>query len=119
MAGILVFVEQRNGAIRKASLEALSQAARLAKKAGWPVSAVLVGHAIAGKAAELGAYGAGKVYVEDDERFARYSAEGYAACVRAAARRPPCSWRQPAWAAISPPEWPLVWALAAWRTSPR
>jgi electron transfer flavoprotein alpha subunit len=87
MAGILVFVEQRNGAVRKASLEALSQAARLGKEAGWTVNAVLVGHAVVGKAAELGAYGASNVYVADEERFARYSAEGYAACVRAAVER--------------------------------
>jgi electron transfer flavoprotein alpha subunit len=63
MASILVFIEQRDGAIRKASLEALSEAKRLAAANGMQVSAVLVGHGVAGKAAELGAYGAGTVYV--------------------------------------------------------
>jgi electron transfer flavoprotein alpha subunit len=85
MAGILVFIEQRNGNLRKASLEALSEASRLAKGAGLPVSAVLVGQAVAAKAPELGKYGASKVFVADEERFARYSAEGYAAAVRSAA----------------------------------
>ena len=87
MACILVFVEQRNGNIRKASLEALSEAKRLAAGAGWSVCAVVAGHGIAGKAPELGAYGAGKVYVADEERLARYSSEGYAAAVREAAAR--------------------------------
>jgi len=87
MACILVFVEQRNGNIRKASLEALSEAKRLADGAGWSVCAVVVGHGVAAKAAELGGWGAGKVFAADEERFARYSAEGYAAAVRAAVEK--------------------------------
>lgn len=87
MAGILVFIEQRSGSLRKASLEALSEAKRLASGAKVPVNAVLVGHGIGTRAAELGKYGAGKVFVADEERLARYSAEGYAAAVRAAAER--------------------------------
>ena len=87
MAGILVFIEQRNGSPRKASLEALSEARRLASGATLPVNAVLVGHGIGTRAAELGKYGAGKVFVADEERLARYSAEGYAAAVRAAAEK--------------------------------
>ncbi len=87
MACILSFVEQRDGTIRKGSLEALSQARRLASEAGFEVCAVLVGHGVTDKAAELGAYGASTVYVVDEERFARYSAEGYAAAVRAAVER--------------------------------
>ena len=84
MAGILVFVEQRGGAIRKASLEALSEARRLAGAAGGPVTAVLVGHGVAAKAAGLGAWGAARVLVADEARLERYSSEGYAAAVRAA-----------------------------------
>ncbi len=75
MAGILVFVEQRNGEIRTASLQALSEARRLG---AGPVSAVLPGSGIAGSAAGLGAYGAEKVYVADDPNLALYSSEGYA-----------------------------------------
>ncbi len=84
MACMLTFIEQRNGAIRKASLEALSEAKRLAGANGWTVCAVLVGHGVADKAAGLGAYGASSVYVADEERLGRYSAEGYAAAVKAA-----------------------------------
>ena len=78
MAGILVFVEQRNGEIRTASLQAVSEARRL--EAG-SVSAVLPGSGIAESAAGLGAYGAEKVYLADDPNLALYSSEGYAEVV--------------------------------------
>jgi len=78
MAGILVFIEQRNADIRKASLQALSEAARLA---GGDVAAVIAGSGIADAAAGLGAYGAAKVFVADDPNLALYSAEGYGEAV--------------------------------------
>ncbi len=81
MAGILVFIEQRDGDIRTSSLQALSEARRQAAAAGWPVSAVLVGSGVAAQAASLGAWGATTVYVADAADLARYSSEGYAAAV--------------------------------------
>jgi len=78
MAGILVFVEQRKGQIRAASLQAVSQARRLG---AGEVSAVLPGSGIAGAAASLGAFGASKVFMADDPNLALYSAEGYAEVV--------------------------------------
>jgi electron transfer flavoprotein alpha subunit len=78
MAGILVFVEQRNGVIRQASLQALSEANR---QAGGDVTAVLVGSEIGDLAAGLGASGAAKVFVADDLNLALYSAEGYGEAV--------------------------------------
>ncbi|MEP0774543.1 MAG: electron transfer flavoprotein subunit alpha/FixB family protein [Acidobacteriota bacterium] len=89
MGCILTFVEQRGGVPRKASLEALSQARRLAQGAGWTVCAVLVGHGVKDRAAELGAWGATTVYVADEEKFAAFSAEGYAAAIVAAAKACP------------------------------
>jgi len=85
MGCILTFVEQRGGVPRKASLEALSQARRVAQGAGWSVCAVLVGYGVKDKAADLGAWGAQTVYVADEERLALFSAEGYAAAIVAAA----------------------------------
>jgi electron transfer flavoprotein alpha subunit len=87
MACILTFIEQRDGSIRKASLEALSEARRLATTNGMDVRAVLVGHGVAAKAAELGRYGAGVVYVADEEKLARYSSEGYAAALKLAVEK--------------------------------
>lgn len=78
MAGILVFVEQRSGVIRQASLQAVSEAHR---QAGGDVAAVLVGSGIGDAAAGLGSYGAAKVFVADDPNLALYSAEGYGEAV--------------------------------------
>jgi len=79
MAGILVFVEQRDGEIRRTSLQALSEARRQAAGRGWPVSAVLAGQGVTAKAAGLSAWGATKVFVADDPKLALYAPEGYAA----------------------------------------
>jgi electron transfer flavoprotein alpha subunit len=81
MAGILVFVEQRDGEIRAASLQALSEARRLAAGPGWSVVAVLVGDGVAGTGTSLGGYGAETVYLADGSDFKLYSAEGYTAAV--------------------------------------
>lgn len=78
MAGILVFIEQREGNLRKASLEALSAAARLAGERSLPVVAVLCGDKIEDKAATLGDWGAQKVVVVQQPELKLYSSEGYA-----------------------------------------
>ncbi len=80
----LVFIEQRDGKIRKASLEALSLARRLA---GGPVSAVLPGKGVTPLAAGLGKYGAAVVYVADKEELALYSNKGYVGALDAAAKK--------------------------------
>lgn len=79
MAGILVFVEQREGTLRKASLEALATAAKLAGEKSLPVAAALLGQGVQGLAAGLGEWGAQKVLVVDQPELARYTAEAYAA----------------------------------------
>ncbi|HET7451157.1 MAG TPA: electron transfer flavoprotein subunit alpha/FixB family protein [Thermoanaerobaculia bacterium] len=76
----LVFIEQRDGKIRKASLEALSLAAKLG---GTPAAAVIAGKGV-GVAKELGKYGAGKVYVADRDDLALYSNRGYVGALQAA-----------------------------------
>jgi electron transfer flavoprotein alpha subunit len=83
MAGILVFVEQRGGEVRKASLQALSEA----KRQGGAVSAVLPGSGVADAAAGLGPWGADKIFVADDANLGLYSAEGYAEAVVKAAEQ--------------------------------
>ena len=79
---ILVFVEQREGKVRKAGLEAVSEAARLGE-----ASAVLVGSGVGSLAADAGRAGAKKVYVADDPRFKLYSPEGYARAVALALQK--------------------------------
>ncbi len=80
----LVFIEQRDGKIRKASLEALSLARRLA---GGPVAAVLPGKGVAALAKDLGRFGAGVVYVADRDELALYSSQGYVGALDAAAAK--------------------------------
>src|SRR6266508_335186 len=80
----LVFIEQRDGKNRKASLEALSLAS---KRAGAPGAAVLPGKGVAGLAGGLGKYGAGVVYVADKDILALYSAKGYVGALDAAAKK--------------------------------
>ena len=80
----LVFIEQRDGKIRKASLEALSLARKLG---GGPAAAVIAGKGIAGLAKDLGAYGAGTVYVADRDELALYSNKGYVGAVDAATKK--------------------------------
>jgi electron transfer flavoprotein alpha subunit len=87
MAGILVFIEQRDGEIRKASLQAVSEAKRLASTAGWEVAAVIAGSGLGDVASQVGGFGAQKVFVADDANLALYSAEGYAEVVSKAAEQ--------------------------------
>ncbi len=79
----LVFIEQREGKIRKASLEALSLARRLG---GGPAAAVIAGQGVSGLAKDLGRYGAGTVYVADREELALYSNKGYVGALDAATK---------------------------------
>src|SRR3974390_1850039 len=85
MSNVLVFIEQRDGKIRKSSLEALSLGHLLSKKSGGSLAAVLPGSGIGSLASELGAYGAAKVFVADKPELALFSSEGYTAALDAAA----------------------------------
>ena len=80
----LVFIEQRDGKIRKASLEALSLAKKLG---GGPAAAVIAGKGVTALAKELGKYGAGTVYVADRDDLALYSNKGYVGALDAAAKK--------------------------------
>jgi electron transfer flavoprotein alpha subunit len=80
----LVFIEQREGRIRKASLEALALARRLA---GGPVAAVLPGKGVAPLAGALGKSGAGVVYVADRDDLELYSNKGYVGALDVAAQK--------------------------------
>ena len=51
MAAILTYAEQRDGALRRASLEAVSEARRLADAEGASVESVVIGSGVAGLAA--------------------------------------------------------------------
>jgi electron transfer flavoprotein alpha subunit len=85
--GILVFIEQRNGQIRKASLEALSEAVRQCGSTGEPVSAVVVGKNVKALADQIKPYKPGRILVVEGDDFASYSTEGYAPALAEAAKK--------------------------------
>jgi electron transfer flavoprotein alpha subunit len=75
MAGTWIFVEQRDGNIRKVTYEMISQA----KKFGDEVCAVVFGKNVEGLAPQFAKYGADKVYVADADVFANYNTGAYVA----------------------------------------
>ncbi len=77
--GIWVFAEQRHGKIAPVVLELLGEGRRLADRLDTHLSAVLLGHDIGGKAAELVAHGADRVYVADDPVLKDFNGDAYAA----------------------------------------
>ena len=79
MPAILTFAEARDGLLRRSSLEALSEARRLADALGSSsVASVLIGSGVEGLASQLGSHGADKVYVYDDAALKDYATEAYA-----------------------------------------
>jgi electron transfer flavoprotein alpha subunit len=77
--GILVFIEEREGKVKKTSLEALYAARRLADGLKETVTALRVGDGE--PSADLAHYGADKVISAQHELLKAYSTEGYCAAV--------------------------------------
>ena len=75
--GVLVICEQRDGAFRKVSFEAVSEGRRLADSLGGEVTAVVLGSGIEGFAGELEKYGPDKIMVVDDTALADYTTDAY------------------------------------------
>jgi electron transfer flavoprotein alpha subunit len=82
MAAIITFAEHRDGKLRRPSLEAVSEARRLAGSSGR-VESVLVGSGadFATLAQELARYGADAVHVFDQPELAQYATEPFARAV--------------------------------------
>jgi len=78
MSTILTFAEQRDGKLRRASLETVSEARRLAGALDADVAAVVVGPGSEALAGELASYGADRVVVFEDAAFATYATEAWA-----------------------------------------
>jgi len=78
---ILTCIETRDKKIKKASLETLSEARRIAAELKTEASAVLLGTGTEGFAAELSGCGASKVYLLDSPALDRYSTQDYAAAL--------------------------------------
>jgi len=75
---ILVFIEIREGNIKKSSLEALSEGKRRADEMATEVAAVLIGHNLESLSSYIFHYGASKVYLLENSLLSHYSPEGFA-----------------------------------------
>jgi electron transfer flavoprotein alpha subunit len=83
---VLVFLERRDGRVKRASLETLSAARPLAQAIGGGLDAVALGPGAAGVAGEAGRHGARRLYAAEDGFLELYAAEAYTACLAQAAR---------------------------------
>src|ERR1051325_3957126 len=87
MPNILVFAESRGDALRKVALEAVTAARRLADSAGGEVHALVAGPpGIAGRAEQLGQYGADVVIVAEHAALTTFERESVAATGAARAK---------------------------------
>lgn len=82
----LVFVEQRDGKAKKASLEALAVGRALCDATSGTLAAVVLGQGVSAISEVAGKYGADTVYAGDDPLFATYSTDAYGLGVGKAAQ---------------------------------
>jgi electron transfer flavoprotein alpha subunit len=75
---ILVYMEVREGKIKKSSFEVLSEAQRRGGDLGLDTAAVLVGHGLDSLVPEALRFGASKVYLLENSLLSHYSSSGYA-----------------------------------------
>ena len=75
---ILVFAEQRDGILKKAAKEAVSEGKRLSSKLSVPVTAVLMGKGAADAVEDVKKFGPDKVIIVESSSLNRYSADGFA-----------------------------------------
>ena len=84
---LLVFIEQRKGVIRKASLEALSEALRQSKNIGGDVIGVLISDKTAPLLTEISALGPNKILTIESAEYANYATEAYASALESAIKQ--------------------------------
>ncbi|MDR2610671.1 MAG: electron transfer flavoprotein subunit alpha/FixB family protein [Clostridiales Family XIII bacterium] len=85
--GIWIFIEHAKGDIRKVSLELLSQGRILADEKGEELVAVILGKDAAALADTVGAYGADKAVVVEDEKLAGYTTGAYTSALNTVIRK--------------------------------
>jgi len=79
--GVWFVAEQRDGALRKVSFELASAARKLADALGDEACGILCGSGVEAMAAELGKYGADKVFVVDNAALEPYTTDAHATAV--------------------------------------
>jgi electron transfer flavoprotein alpha subunit len=74
---VWVMAESMDGKLRQVTFELLGKGVELARKLNARLAAVVAGADAGGQVAALGAHGADKVYVADDDRLERYATATY------------------------------------------
>lgn len=74
---VWVFCEQREGKLMPTDFELISEGRKLADELGVDLCGLLLGDNVDALAAELGGYGADKVYVCNDPRLGIYNTDAY------------------------------------------
>ena len=80
--GILLFIEQRDGALNRTSFEALVAAQQIAAATGDKINAVVLGKGVAGVAAEAAGKKVEVVYTVEDDKLGEYTPDGYVAALK-------------------------------------
>lgn len=80
---VLILIDHADGHVKKASLEALTYGAAVAKQLGLPAAGLLLG-TVQEDVAALGQYGIGTVYQAGNEAFNTLDAQVYAKAIAAA-----------------------------------
>ena len=76
-SGVWVFCEQRQGKMMPTTFELISEGRKLADELGVQLSGILLGDSVDNIAAELGGYGADKVYVYNSPLLKDYTTDAY------------------------------------------
>ncbi len=77
---ILAVIEQRDGKIKKSSLETVSKAAELGQKSGYETTAIIPAATVE-ESEKIAQYGIGKIVILSNSAFTNYSPSGYAKVV--------------------------------------
>ncbi|MEW5908685.1 MAG: electron transfer flavoprotein subunit alpha/FixB family protein [Thermodesulfobacteriota bacterium] len=85
--GIFVITEQREGAFRKVSYEALSEGRRLADSKQSRLTAIILGSGADALAAPLEKYGPDTVLTADDASLAEYTTDAYTTVIAEAVKK--------------------------------
>ena len=84
---LLAFAEQREGKFKKSAFEVVQAAKEIAERTGAELLTIVIGHKIDGSVNELGAFGATRVIIAEDERLRYYSTTAYSRIVSEIAQK--------------------------------
>src|SRR2546423_3309278 len=85
--GILLFIEERDGALNRTSFEALVAAQQIAAATGDKISAVVLGKGISAVATEAAAKKIGVVYTVEDDKLSEYTPDAYVGALKQVVER--------------------------------